>query len=93
MAHENLQSWINQDIEVIQKRLLDSEIGQRAFEKSKPEPNRHRLIQTGMGTKSPDGTTNFGDIMNSGKSIVMSKVHKVTSPPAVDQKTELDEQQ
>ena len=83
MAHENLQSWINQDIEVIQKRLLDSEIGQRVFEKNMPEPKRHRLIHTGMGTKTPDGA-NFGDILNSGKSIVMSKVHKVPSPPAVD---------
>ena len=77
---------------MIQKRLLDSEIGSRDFVKNRPEGSKNRLIQTGMGHKQSPGATHFGDMINSGASIVMSKVHKIPAP-SVDQKTEGDEPQ
>lgn len=35
-----------------------------------------------MGSKPAGSKTRFGDVLNSGKSIVMSKVHKAPSPAA-----------
>lgn len=67
--------------------MLDSETGNRDFVKNRPDEgiqNRSRLIKTGMGSKSPAAGGQFGEIINSGASIVMSKVHKVPSPPPVD---------
>ena len=86
-----MQSWINQDIEVIQSRLLDSEIGNRDLIKNRTDANNKRLIHTGMANKSPGANARFVDINNSGKSIVMSKVHKAPSPVAkFDQQNNTD---
>ena len=69
--------------------MLDSEIGQRDIMKNRPDVqnNRNRLVKTGMGNKA---AAYIGDMMNSGKSIVMSKVHKVASPGQADDQNKAD---
>ena len=69
--HTELKNEINRDIDAIQKRLLDSEIGQRDL-KNRPDLEKRRLLKTGMGMKGIE----FKDIINSGASIVMSKINK-----------------
>ena len=79
---DNSRAWSNLDVEKDkQHAVLNKDIGHNLGSRNRQTRDNERLAKTIMDSKSPGAQ--FRDIINSGASIVMSRVQKGPSSPAI----------